>query len=137
MKRAPSRITYSQLIQEIEENRYDKFIIVDKENQNRDLSWVFNEKPNEKTFIMDVVSSPNQKLASGKYILANSQGKDSADILMVMIVYAIITSGYFRFCRKYQKQVKQKIILVSKDHFADTFKGILLNQFGVEIEVRK
>ena len=56
-------------------------------------------------------------------MIADSVGKDSADVLMIMMIYAIILSGYFRYLNL-NKQTP-KIILATRDHFAVTYQGIL------------
>jgi hypothetical protein len=38
-----------------------------------------------------------ENIAFGKYLVSMSKGKDSADTLMVMAVYSIITSGYYQY----------------------------------------
>ena len=69
--------------------------------------------------------------------MAMSKGKDSADTLMIMAIYAIITSGYYRYVSSFNEVRKPKITLLTKDHFADTYQEILKNEFGVEINVIK
>ena len=58
---------------------------------------MINENINQKTLIIDVVSIQNENLAMGKYLVAMSPGRDSADTLMIMVIYAIITSGFYKY----------------------------------------
>jgi hypothetical protein len=70
-------------------------------------------------------------------MVSMSKGKDSADTLMIMIIYAIITSGYYRYASSNGEIKKPKITLFTKDHFADTYQEILRNGFDVELNVIK
>lgn len=63
----------------------------------QNLSSLINEKIKENVFMINVVAIGRENIAFGKYMVAMSKGKDSADTLMIMIIYAIITSGYYRY----------------------------------------
>lgn len=64
-------------------------------------------------------------------MVAMSKGKDSADTLMIMVIYAIITSGYYQYASCCGEMKKPKITLFTKDHFAETYQEILKNGFNV------
>ncbi len=61
------------------------------------LSSMLNDKINEKILIINVVSVAKINIAFGKYLVSMSKGKDSADTLMIMAIYAIINSGYYQY----------------------------------------
>lgn len=52
---------------------------------------------------------------------------------MIMIIYAIVASGFYRFTTHYYPDKKPKITLLTKDHFADSLKDILKNDFNLEL----
>jgi hypothetical protein len=70
---------------------------VDRENMGQGLSSMLNDKINEKILIINVVSVAKINIAFGKYLVSMSKGKDSADTLMIMAIYAIINSGYYQY----------------------------------------
>lgn len=71
---------------------------------------------------MEVISLNGVKCFNGKYLIAESKGKDAADIMIVMAIYEI------------SKLRDVEITLVTKDHFGKTLQPIF-NEFGVSINI--
>jgi hypothetical protein len=69
-----------------------------------------------------VVSVAKINIAFGKYLVSMSKGKDSADTLMIMAIYAIINSGYYQYVSSLGEEKRPKISLLTKDHFAETYR---------------
>jgi hypothetical protein len=62
--------------------------------------------------VIEVISHKNSNLAKGRYILAQSTGKDAADLVTVMIITKLFSIR------------KMDIKLVTNDHFGGTLKDI-------------
>ena len=60
----------------------------------------------------------NKNLAKGKYMLAESQKKDAADILIVIVICEIL------------RLTNADVILITGDHFGCVLQEIIKNYFG-------
>lgn len=68
-----------------------------------------------------MVNKDNKNLAKDMYIVAQSNRKDAADILIIILIYEIC------------KHQTQKIMLITKDHFGITLQEIINKEFGNKI----
>lgn len=60
----------------------------------------------------------NRNLAKGKYIIAGSQKKDAADILIVFIICEIL------------RVTNAEVVLITSDHFGGVLAEIITDYFG-------
>ena len=95
----------------------NKFIMIDRENAGK-----YELSPEEENtfYVIEAVSMQNENLAKGKYVTANSKGKDAADLLTVLMLYEI---GKIPDATTY---------LITNDHYGVTLKGIF-EPLGVNI----
>jgi hypothetical protein len=71
-------------------------------------------------YCVEVVSNNSETIAKSRYLLAESKGKDAADILTIIVIWEL------------SKLKLDKIILLTKDHYGETLKPIFA-ALGVEI----
>ena len=68
-------------------------MIIDKENIGK---LNFSDQIDKNTYCLSVVTTQTQNLARGRYIIANSIKKDAADTLIVLVIYAIAQTGFYK-----------------------------------------
>lgn len=86
-------------------------MIIDRENIKTDSIGSAIERD---LYSIEIVSKGRDNLASGKYLVAQSSGKDAADILIIIVLYEI---------GRVLGQVD--VTLLTKDHFGKTLVPIL------------
>ena len=61
-------------------------------------------------YFLEVVSQHTEKNAKGRYLVAESKGRDAADILMVIVLTEL------------SKMNMKETVLLTKDHFGETLR---------------
>ena len=119
-KNIPIKLSIAGLIKEIETKKIRNVVVVDKENM------VFN--PNifpsyEDLYTVEILSKNSQNLAKGRHLIAESKGKDAADILIIIVLYEL------------GKLNLNEITLLTNDHYGETLQPIFLN-LGMNIRIK-
>lgn len=97
-------------MKKIDEDKIKLVIIIDRENAG------LVERPLEidkNTVWIEVVNKDNKNLAKGMYLVANSNRKDSSDILITFLVYEMLKSEV------------ESVTLVTGDHFGVTLQEVI------------
>ena len=93
-------------------SKKNKFLIIDRENIKPDP---FIHSQAESSYVLEIVAKGKENLTSGKYLVAESNGKDAADILIILVLHEISQLG------------KSSITLLTNDHFGRILQDILLS----------
>lgn len=78
-------------------------------------------RSSQKNYIIEVVSKNSEHLAKGKYLVAESKGKDAADILIIITMFELGKLGI------------KDITLFTSDHYGETLKPIFAS-LGINIK---
>ena len=74
-------------------------------------------------YVLEVVAKNQENLATGRFLVAESSGKDAADILIILVLYELA-----------KIDPKMRIVLVTNDHYGKTLQPIY-KCLGANIEV--
>lgn len=119
-KNIPIKMSIAGLIKEIETKKIRNVVVVDKENM------VFNANifsSYEDLYTVEILSKNSQNLAKGRHLIAESKGKDAADILIIIVLYEL------------GKLNLNEITLLTNDHYGETLQPIFLN-LGMNIRIK-
>lgn len=108
------------MIQEVETKKIRNVVVVDKENM------VFNSNifsSYEDLYTVEILSKNSENLAKGRHLVAESKGKDAADILIIIVLYEL------------GKLNLNEITLLTNDHYGETLQPIFLN-LGMNIRIK-
>lgn len=73
-------------------------------------------------YFIEVVSMNSEHMAKSKYLLAESKGKDAADILTIIVLWEL------------SRLKLDRLLLLTKDHYGETLKPIFAS-LGVDIAI--
>lgn len=119
-KNIPIKLSISGLVKEIETKKIRNVVVIDKENM------VFNSNifsSYEDLYAVEILSKNSENIAKGRHLIAESKGKDAADILIIIVLYEL------------GKLNLNEITLLTNDHYGETMQPIF-SSLGVNIKIK-